>query len=102
MARAVGIFCLVLHTHLPYLRRNGNWPSGEDLFHQAAAECYLPLLGTLGRLRDRGLLEDSLTVGLSPMVAHQMSDRHMLDELGWYLGRTELRCQQQVSNYEGP
>lgn len=97
----MGIFCLVLHTHLPYLRRNGTWPSGEDFFHQAATESYLPVLGALESLHERGLIRDALTIGLSPMVAHQMADQHMLDELGWYLGRIEVRALQQVANYDG-
>jgi len=97
----VGIFCLVLHTHLPYVRRNGVWPSGEDFFHQAASECYLPLLGALERIAERGA-RDALTIGLSPMVAHQMQDRHLLDELGTYLARIELRAMRQITNYHGP
>jgi len=96
----VGIFSLVLHTHLPYVRRNGVWPCGEDFFHQAATESYLPLLGTLDRLAERGL-RDALTLSISPMVAHQMADPHMLRELSLYLGRLELRTWQQVANYTG-
>jgi 1,4-alpha-glucan branching enzyme len=96
----VGVFCLVLHTHLPYVRRNGTWPSGEDFFHQAAVESYLPLLGVLSDLRDAGM-RDVMTVGLTPMIAHQMQDPHMLRELELYLGRYELRAWQQVANYDG-
>ncbi len=96
----MGLFCLVLHTHLPYVRRNGVWPSGEDFFHQAATESYLPLLGTLQRLADAGA-RDALTISLSPMIAHQMQDPHMLRELGWFLGNIEVRALQQVANYDG-
>lgn len=97
----MGLFALVLHTHLPYVRRNGVWPCGEDFFHQAAVESYLPLVAVLRRLADRGL-RDALTVGLSPLVAHQMEDPHMLRELELYLGRYDLRAMRQVANYEGP
>lgn len=93
----MGIFCLVLHTHLPYVRRNGVWPSGEDFFHQAAAEAYLPLLGALERIAGRG----ELTLGLTPVLAHQMQDPHMLSELGSFIARIELRAMQQVANYDG-
>ena len=51
----MGVFSLVLHTHLPYVRRNGVWPSGEEFFHQAALESYLPLLGVLQTLADEDL-----------------------------------------------
>ena len=96
----MGVFSLVLHTHLPYVRRNGVWPSGEEFFHQAAVESYLPLLGALSSLADDGL-EDALTIGLSPMIAHQMQDAHMLRELQWFLGVYELRALRQTTNYEG-
>jgi len=96
----VGVFSLVLHTHLPYVRRNGVWPSGEEFFHQAAVESYLPLLGVLESFAEAGL-EDALTIGLSPMIAHQMQDAHMLRELEWFLGLYELRALRQTTNYEG-
>ena len=98
----MGIFALVLHTHLPYVRRNGVWPSGEDFFHQAATESYLPMLSTLERLSERdGLGEPFLTLGITPLIAHQMQDSYMLRELALYLGRYELRAIHQVANYEG-
>lgn len=93
-------FALVLHTHLPYLRRNGVWPSGEDFFHQAATEAYLPLLSALERIAERGL-RGFATVGLTPVIAHQMSDEHMLKELHLYLGRYEERAMRQVDRYAG-
>src|SRR5688572_21422105 len=96
----VQIFCLVLHTHLPYVRRNGVWPSGEDFFHQAASESYLPLLAAFRRMADAGG-RDAFTIGMSPMVAHQLNDSHMLRELSWYLGGHELRTWRQAANYSG-
>lgn len=96
----MGLFSLVLHTHLPYVRRNGVWPCGEDFFHQAAVESYLPLLAVLERLADRGL-RDALTIGITPVLANQMEDAHMLRELTLYLGRYELRALRQVANYRG-
>jgi 1,4-alpha-glucan branching enzyme len=96
----VGIFSLVLHTHLPYVRRNGVWPSGEDFFHQAATESYLPVLEALERIAERGA-RDALTVGITPLIAHQMQDEHLLRELALYLGRYDLRAWWQVANYDG-
>lgn len=96
----MGIFCLVLHTHLPYLRRNGSWPVGEEFFYQAAVESYLPLLGVLDDLGAHGH-RDVLTVGLTPMVAHQMADPYMRGHLDSFLGIYELRALQQVANYSG-
>jgi 1,4-alpha-glucan branching enzyme len=97
----VGVFALVLHTHLPYVRRNGVWPSGEDFFHQAATESYLPVLETLERLAQSDTREPLLTVGVTPLIGHQMQDPYMLRELRLYLGAWDLRALHQVANYDG-
>ena len=96
----MGLFALVLHTHLPYVRRNGVWPSGEDFFHQAATESYLPLLSTLERLA-ADATEPFLTLGMTPLIAHQLQDPYLLRELAIYLGTWDLRAWWQVANYDG-
>ncbi|MGH2727657.1 MAG: 1,4-alpha-glucan branching protein, partial [Actinomycetota bacterium] len=96
----MGVFSLVLHTHLPYVRRNGVWPSGEDFFHQAATESYLPMLSSLERIAERHPGGPALTVGITPLIAHQLADPYMLRELALYLGRYELRAWWQVANYD--
>jgi predicted glycosyl hydrolase (DUF1957 family) len=44
MSSPPGAFCLVLHTHLPYVLGHSTWPHGTSMLYEAAAECYLPLL----------------------------------------------------------
>jgi len=44
MIQPLGYFSFVLHSHLPYIRRAGRWPHGEEMLHEALAETYLPLL----------------------------------------------------------
>ena len=96
----MGVFSLVLHTHLPYVRRNGVWPSGEDFFHQAATESYLPVLESLDRLAQNAR-EPLMTVGITPLIGHQMQDPYLLRELQIYLGTWDLRAWWQVANYDG-
>src|SRR5258706_2819998 len=67
---------------------------------QVALESNVPLLGVLEWLAADGA-EDALTIGLSPMIAHQMQDPYMLRELEWFLGLYELRTLRQTTNYEG-
>lgn len=95
-----GAFCLVLHTHLPYVRRHGAWPCGEDWFHQAAVDAYLPLLAALRRLEGAGF-RNIATMSVSPILATQMADPYLLNELHLYLGRQLLRAERQVANYRG-
>ena len=75
-----GAFTFVLHSHLPYCRRAGRWPHGEEWIHEAASETYLPLIDAL-----RGLQRDGvpvhLTLGLTPVLVEQIADRLVLENL---------------------
>ena len=50
-----GAFTFVLHSHLPYCRKAGRWPHGEEWIHEAASETYIPLLNALNDLIADGL-----------------------------------------------
>lgn len=71
--RAIGAFALVLHTHLPYCRKAGRWPHGEEWLHEALAETYVPLLDALYALRDEGI-PFRLTINLTPVLVEQLAD----------------------------
>lgn len=92
---------LVLHTHLPWLRRNGTYPVGEEWLFQSWSEAYLPVLDVLERLAETGG-RDLLTVGVSPVLAEQMDDPYLLDEFHGWLGRRLLDLQHTVARYAGP
>lgn len=69
----VGTFCLVLHTHLPWLAHHGAWPVGEEWLHQAWATSYLPVVvDVLDRLAAEGRT-DLLTLGVTPVVRMRSS-----------------------------
>jgi len=70
---AIGAFTFVLHSHLPYCRRAGRWPHGEEWLHEAIAETYLPLLNALVDLHGEGL-PIHLTLGLTPVLCEQLAD----------------------------
>ena len=50
----VGTFCLVLHSHLPWLAHHGRWPVGEEWLYQSWAHAYLPVLDVVRRLAAEG------------------------------------------------
>ncbi len=79
-----GCFSLVLHTHLPYVRKNGVWPVGEDWLFQAMSETYLPLLGTLAQLEDEGL-SSCAGITLTPVLCEQLADPYIKDRFVAYL-----------------
>ncbi|HET7010644.1 MAG TPA: 1,4-alpha-glucan branching protein domain-containing protein [Anaerolineales bacterium] len=70
---ADGAFTFVLHSHLPYTRRAGRWPHGEEWLHEASAETYVPLLDMLHKLQAEGV-GARLTLGLTPVLLEQLAD----------------------------
>lgn len=91
---------IVLHSHLPWLRRNGTFPAGEEWLFQAWSESYLPLLEVLQRLADDGG-RDLLTIGITPVLGEQMADAYLLDEFHGWLGRRLLDLEYTIGRYGG-
>src|SRR5271155_4779736 len=69
----VGRFLLCLHSHMPYVLSHGKSPHGTDWINESAAECYLPLLHTLGRLLNEGI-KPRWTVNMTPILTEQLVD----------------------------
>jgi len=69
---AVGSFCIVLHGHMPYVLRHGDWPNGEDWLYEAAAETYLPLLSVIDHCANLNG-NPRLTIGLTPVLLEQLA-----------------------------
>lgn len=81
----IGTFCLVLHTHLPWLAHHGSWPVGEEWLHQAWAMSYDRVFAVLEDLAAVGRT-DLLTLGITPIVAAQLDDPYCLDLQRTWLG----------------
>ncbi len=77
----IGRFCLVLHSHLPWLAGHGRWPVGEEWLHQAIAHSYLPVVEVLERLGRAGH-RDVLSLGVTPVLAAQLDDPAVLRGTG--------------------
>ncbi len=70
---SLGRFMLVLHSHMPYVLSHGKSPHGTDWLFESAAECYLPLLDALDRLRAQGI-SPRWTINVTPVLAEQLDD----------------------------
>jgi 1,4-alpha-glucan branching enzyme len=88
----VGTFCLVLHTHLPWVAHAGAWPVGEEWLHQAVSHSYLPVVRVLDRLAAEGR-RDLLTLGITPVLAAQLDDPYCLEQVHTWLGFWQARAQ---------
>lgn len=69
-------FCLVLHSHIPYVRKAGVWPFGEEWLLEGMLETYVPFIEAFRRLRDKFQRASgaAVTVGITPVLAEQLDD----------------------------
>jgi 1,4-alpha-glucan branching enzyme len=94
----IGAFTFVLHSHLPYCRRAGRWPHGEEWLHEAAAETYIPLLNALYDLHEAGL-PARLTLGLTPILCEQLADPLVQEHFEAYLGEKIQAAEGDISRF---
>jgi 1,4-alpha-glucan branching enzyme len=94
-----GAFTFVLHSHLPYVRKAGRWPHGEEMIHEATAETYVPLLDALYDLKNDGY-EPKLTIGLTPILLEQLADSDVLAHFELYLQEKLTLIEADIERHE--
>jgi 1,4-alpha-glucan branching enzyme len=100
VSQPLGSFCLVLHSHLPWLAHHGTWPVGEEWLYQSWAQAYLPVVDMLRRFAAEGRRE-VLTLGVTPVLAAQLDDPHCLRGLHDWLGNASVRTQYAAARWAG-
>lgn len=91
IAEPVGTFCLVLHSHLPWLAGHGTWPVGEEWLHQAWSQSYGPVFDVLLDLADAGH-RNIVTLGMTPVLATQLDDPYCVAEHHTWLSNWQQRA----------
>src|SRR5690606_2755090 len=86
--------------HLPYARLAGRWPHGEEWIHEAASETYIPLLQTLSDLKEEGITY-RLTLGITPILAEQLTDPDVLDHFDEYLDEKIRAAKEDMALFAG-
>ncbi len=81
---SVGSFVFMLHSHLPYYRKAGMWPFGEESLYECMAETYIPLLDAIDELWQEGI-PAKLTIGITPILAEQLADEHLIKGFETYV-----------------
>lgn len=94
-----GYFALVIHTHMPYVRKNGVFPMGEDWLYQAISNSYIPLLGVLSQLDHEGLTS-SLGLTLTPVLCEQLADPHIQEGFIRYLKTMCKHTENDIRDFE--
>ncbi|TFF88298.1 MAG: DUF1957 domain-containing protein, partial [Promethearchaeota archaeon] len=80
----IGNFCLVLHSHLPWVLNHGVWPHGTSWVNEAAAETYIPLLQELYKLIDDGY-NPKMTISLTPVLCEMLRHPRFIEGFINYL-----------------
>ena len=93
-------FSIFLHTHMPYVRRNGDWPCGEQWILEAWAESYLPIWGLVEDLTS-GVLPGKLALTLVPVLAEQLQDQYLQERLAAYLENRVHQAGEEIERLEG-
>ncbi len=88
----------LLHTHMPYVRKNGSWPVGEEWLLEAWAETYLPLMRLLEDMTTGGWGKLALT--FTPVLLDQLHDDYMNHRLQVYLENKIRQCIQEIDRLE--
>ena len=82
---ATGQFVFMLHSHLPFYRKAGMWPFGEENLYECMAETYVPLVNAISELYYDEGIKAKLTVGITPILAEQLNDEYLQDGFVKYL-----------------
>ncbi|KPU63432.1 1,4-alpha-glucan branching protein [Thermococcus sp. EP1] len=93
-----GYFTFVLHTHIPYVRKHGKWPFGEEWIFEAIAETYLPLLMELERLKKKGV-KFNLVIGVTPVLTEQLADEYMKKSFEEYMEKKLKSMEEDLEKY---
>lgn len=93
-----GYFTFVLHTHIPYVRKHGKWPFGEEWVFEAIAETYLPLLMSFEELKGKNV-KFNLVIGLTPILMEQLNDEYMKREFEKYMERKLSAMKKDLEKY---
>lgn len=105
MSKPLGRLCIVLHGHLPYVLHHGTSPHGEAWLFEAAAECYLPLIGLLQEAAEKEL-RPNLTIGLTPVLLEQLHHERFRGGFVAYLheriDRANVDAREFESAHDGP
>ena len=73
----LGRLAIVLHAHLPYVRKHEKNSLEEDWLFQAMIECYIPLLQVMETSKKQDISNTKLTLSLSPTLLSLLQNKQI-------------------------
>jgi len=87
----LGQLAIVLHAHLPYVRKNEKNSLEEDWLFQAILECYIPLLQSIESSKNENPLNTKLTIRLSPTLLSLLNNKKIQETFpSWIKTRNDF------------
>ena len=87
----LGRLAIVLHAHLPYVRKNEKNSLEEDWLFQAILECYIPLLQVMESSKKKDTSNTKLTLSLSPTLLSLLQNKQIQKKYSsWIKTRIEF------------
>ncbi len=99
MKMTSGYFGLVLHGHIPWCKKSGTWPAGEEWLMEAMNETYIPILNVLRELKKRGV-KTAITINITPILAEQLADEYMKQRFTEYMEDLISRAKNDIKRFE--
>tara|TARA_A100001388_G_C28772640_1_gene504930 strand:+ start:1263 stop:2846 length:1584 start_codon:yes stop_codon:yes gene_type:complete len=95
----LGKLAIVLHAHLPYVKKNEKNSLEEDWLFQAILECYIPLLQVLESSKKKNANNTKLTLSLSPTLLSLLQNEQIQEKFSSWIN-TRLGFLKELSHKE--
>ncbi len=95
----LGRLAIVLHAHLPYVRKNEKNSLEEDWLFQAILECYIPLLQVMEDCKKQDTSNTKLTLSLSPTLLSLLQNKQIQNKFSSWI-KTRIEFLTDLSNKE--
>ena len=92
-----GSFSFVLHAHIPYVRKAGVWPFGEEWLFEVMADTYIPLMRMLEDLP--APKRPLLSIGVTPVLLEQLADDYIKGRFEQYLYQRLDLCAKDMEHH---
>jgi len=96
---SLGYFGLILHGHIPWCKKSGVWPAGEEWLMEAMNETYIPMLNVLRELKEDGI-KTAITINITPILAEQLADEYMKQRFSEYMESLISRARIDIKRFE--
>jgi len=96
---SLGYFGLVLHGHIPWCKKSGTWPAGEEWLMEAMNETYIPMLNILRELKEDNI-KTAITINITPILAEQLADEYMQQRFSEYMENLISRAKNDINRFE--